>query len=810
MLIIKDFKYACRLLAREPGFSLLTILVMASGIGLSLFLFAFFHNLVFKDLPFKDGELLLQVNSTRNGISQWGGLDLHDYFEVRSHLEGVIEFSAYRERSVNVSGRDGARQYSGAIVEPNLFALTRTQPILGRVFNEADSQTGATAAIVVSYELWQNYLGGDPQVLEQMLRIDGTNHHIIGVMPQGYSFPRTADIWAPMQEDAMRMPRGRAGDVYGVVLLEEGISRKDINRQLALIMQRLEQRYPDTNSGVSAYVTSFPMTAVRDGVGVVYAMQIAAALIFFLALINAGNLLLSRAVGRGRETAIRVALGAPRIRLISQMLWESIIICVIGGTIGLLVLAWGLEVVERVTLTFFKDKPVFWWSFGINGFTLKLFVVFISVAIVATGLLPALRNSGADFNAVLRDGTRGAVGKKSGRLHRLLVISEIFLSTTVLIAAAAMVVGAYLATHADFGVETDNVLTAKISLPEADYPSRRRQAAFVHTLQSRLENTSGITKVMIGSSLPGEWSWVPAIAIEGVEYLRQGGEDYARANYVSVTPGTLEKLGVELRAGRYFNGGDDHVDGRTVIVTESFAARYLNGESPIGKRIRIAESDKKEQEWLTIIGVVEHTIYGQANDDTGKTPVVYRPFSQLPRNYMTVAMRMNTTAEQAARTLRHILASLDPDLPAYQVEPYGEIIKRSNGPLSLVSKIFLLMGIVAIVLAASGIYGVMANTVTQKTHEIGIRRALGATDKAINWQFLKMGIRELLWGGIPGLLAGYVMAMAMSRIIGLQGLALFTIAAVMTALVASVVLVATWLPARRALQMEPGEALRYE
>ena len=810
MLIISDFKYACRLLAKKPGFSLLTILVMASGIGLSLFLFSFFHNMLFKDLPFKDGESLVQLNITHKGISQWGGIDLHDYYEVRTSLEGVEEFGAYRESSVNVSGRDGARQYDSVIAEPNIFAMTRTQPIIGRSFTESESQDGAEPVVVIGYDLWQNYLGADPQVLDQMLRINSVSHRIIGVMPKGYTFPRTADLWVPMQEDATRLPRGSAGHFYGVALLEKGVSRNEINKQLALIMQRLEQRYPETNAGISAYVTTFPMTAVRDGVAVVYAMQIAAMLIFCLALINVGNLLLSRAIERSKETAIRVALGAPRWRLVGQMLWESIIICVIGGVIGLLVLAWGLEVVERITLTFFDDKPVFWWDFGVDGFTLKLFFVFIVLAVLATGLLPALRNSGSDFNAALRDGTRGAAGRQSNRLHKLLVISEIFLSTTVLIAAAAMVVGAYLATHADFGVNTDNILTAKVRLPEADYTERTQYTEFVKTLQSRLENSPGIGNVMIASSVPGEWSWVPAMAVEGREYISKGGEDYARANYVSINVDALKKLGVELKAGRYFNSGDDRFDARSVIITESFAARYFPDESPLDKRIRIAEKNHDKQEWLTIVGVVEHTIYGQANDDTGKTPTVFRTFSQLPRNYMTIALQMKADAEQATRTLRSTLASIDPELPAYHLENYNEIIKRSNGPLSLISKIFLLMGVVAIVLAASGIYGVMANTVNQKTQEIGVKRALGATDGLIGRQFLMLGVRQLLWGGVPGALAGYAMGVAMSRIVGLQGLGLVVIAVMMTVLVAAVVLTATWLPTRRALDMEPGEALRYE
>ena len=292
--------------------------------------------MLLNELPFKDGESLVQINTTHKGISQWGGIDLHDYYEVRTSLEGVEEFGAYREASVNVSGRDGARQYDSVVAEPNIFALTRTQPIIGRSFTEAESQVGAEPVAVIGYDLWQNYLGADPQVLDQMLRINSVNHRIIGVMPHGYTFPRTADLWLPMQEDATRLARGSAGHFYGVALLEKGVSRNEINRQLALIMQRLEQRYPETNTGISAYVTTFPMTAVRDGVAVVYAMQIAAMLIFCLALINVGNLLLSRAIERSKETAIRVALGATDYIIGRQFLMMGVRQLLWGGIPGVL------------------------------------------------------------------------------------------------------------------------------------------------------------------------------------------------------------------------------------------------------------------------------------------------------------------------------------------------------------------------------------------------------------------------------------------------------------------------------------------
>lgn len=808
MIALSDLKYAIRLLLKTPGFTVLTLLVMAAGIGLSVYLFAFFNTILYKDLPFKDGGSLVRLHSSQNGVKNIGDINLHDYYEIRTQVRGLKEFGAYRDASFNVSGREGARRYSGIAAESNIFQLTRTKPALGREFTGAENQAGAENVVVIGHDLWQNQFAGDTQVIGQMLRINGISHKVIGVMPQGYFFPDIAELWVPLREDATQLARGAAGAVYGLAHLEEGVSIRDVNRELAVIMQRIEEKYPKTNTGIGAYITAIPMSIVEDGIGVVYSMQIAAILILMLAAINVGNLLLSRAIERGKETAIRVALGAPRSRLISQMLWESIIICSIGGIIGLLVIAWGFEVTEVITAAFFVDRPSFWWKFGIDGFTLKLFVLFVLATILITGLLPAWRNSGADFNAVLRDGTRGALGKKTGRLNRVLVISEIFLSITVLIVASVMVVTAYVRTHADYGANTDNILTAKIRLTDSSYDSPEKQAQFARTLQSRLENSVGIGDVMIASALPGAYSINPAIALEGKEYTKDRG--YPRANYIVVTPGSLAKLGVELKEGRYFNGGDDGLEKKSAIVTDSFVSRHFPNESAIGKRLRIAGVDGNESDWITIVGVVEHTIQGGANEESGKRASIFRPFAQAPRNQITIAMEMKADRSTAVQTLRKTLQSIDPELPAFRIEPYAEAITRVNAPIQFISKVFLLFGIAAVILAASGIYGVMSNTVNQRTQEIGVKRALGAMEERITKEFLITGFRQLLWGAIPGLLAGGAMGFVMSQIFGGGNTALIIIAIAIVTVIGSVVMFATYLPTRRVLQMEPSEALRYE
>jgi putative ABC transport system permease protein len=808
MMIINDFKYAVRLLSKKPGFTILTTLVMATGIGLSVFLFSFLNTLVFKPLPFEGGDSIVQLSTSQNGVRNVGTINLHDYLEIKNNVKGLTEFGAFRDVSLNVSGRDGTRRYSGIASEPNIFQITRTQPLLGRGFLDADNQVGAQNVIIIGYDVWQNQFGGDAQIVDQSVRVNGENYKIIGVMPQGYYFPYTAELWIPLREDPTRMNRGTSGDVFGLAHLEKNASMDDVNREISVVMQRLQEKYPKTNNGVGAYIEYIPMTGVEDGAPVLFAMQVIVFLILILASINVGSLLLSRAIERGKETAIRVALGAPRSRLISQMLWESIIICTLGGIIGLLVLAWGLEVTESTLTTFNPDRPNFWWKFGIDAYTIEIFLLFVITTILVTGLLPAWRNSGSDFNAVLRDGTRGALGKKAGRLNRALVICEIFVSMTVLIAAGVMAVSNYMTTRADYGADPDNVMTAQVLLTESKYDTAEKQNNFVKALESRLENSEGIGDVMISSALPGEFTITPTMALEGQEYTEDKG--YPRANYIAVTPASMEKLGIELKSGRYFNTGDDGLDKKTVIVTESFASRYFNSQSPIGKRIRIVGADGEESEWLSIVGVVEHTIQGAPVEESGKTPSVFRPFSQEPRNQVTVAMKTKGDSSEAVHSLRETLSSIDPEMPAFRVEPYQQIFHRISAPMLFGTSLFLIFGMAAAVLASSGLYGVMSNTVNQRTQEIGVKRALGAPEQRIISEFLRKGANQLLWGGIPGLLAGCAMGFGMAQTMGIGNGAIVIIALLFTVIIGGVVMLASYLPTKRALRMEPAAALRYE
>lgn len=807
-MIFQDFKYALRLLAKKPGFTALTTLVMAAGIGLSLYMFSFFNTILFKELDFKDGETLIMLSASHNGSISSDKINLLDFQEIKHSIKGLSEFTGYSNTNVTVSARDGARRYNAVLTQPNFFNITRTEAILGRSFNANENLSGANKVVVIGYDIWQKQFAGDLEVTKQSLKINGNNHQIIGVMPQGYLFPNNAQMWLPMIDDKTKSTRIDTPSLYGLAHIDNATSMSEIDQQLAVIMKRIENKYPQTNSATSAYVTTIPGSGAGDGQPVIYTMHIVAVLILALASINVGNLLLSRAVERSKETAIRVALGAPRFRLISQMLWESIIICTLGGVIGFLIVAWGLEVSGPITQTFFINPTSFWWQFAVDSYTIKLFFTILIITIVMTGLLPAWKNSGNDFNSVLRDGTRGALGKKAGRLNKLLVISEIFISMTILIAASVMVYAAHQQSNLDIGADTDNILTARVLLADKQYNAKNKQVQFAKTLQSRLENSPGIGEVMISTALPGDYSLEEKLILEGKEYSKDTNISYPKANYISIMPDALQKLGVILKSGRYFNSSDNGLEKNTAIVTQEFAQQHFQDSNAIGQRFRLAQTDSKKITWITIVGIVENTIQG--NREGRALPSVFRPFTQAPRQQLTIAMRMKSNINAASTTLRKTLQSIDPLLPSFKIETYAQSNERFTAPIKFISSLTALFGLAAVVLAASGIYGVMSNTINQRTQEIGIKRALGADEKTITKEFIKGGAKQLLWGGIPGVIAGCAMGYAMSQLFGTSNDALVIISLSITTMIGSVVMLATYLPTQRALEMEPSDALHHE
>jgi predicted permease len=809
-----DLNYAIRLLLKRPGFTALAIVVLAVATALSLFMLGFIHTMAYKALPFKDGEDIVIIDALRDDIMMNGG-HLHplDLNEIRQSLGGLEEFVLTQERHSIVSGRDSARTYLASRTEAHMFRLTRTEPILGRVFTDAEVSGGGEAVVVISHDVWQSYFGGIGNVIDQVVRIDGETARVIGVMPPGFRFPYTNDMWMPLRLDLDRVSRGDGANLMAVARLADGASVDEVQAELHLVMRRLSEAYPETNDRLSAYVTSLPMSSMGQGMIFVITSMIIAVFLVVLAAVNVGNLLLSRALERNKETAIRLALGAPRLRLVLQMMWESAAIILVGAGAGLLIAAWGLQETNAITASFLDEPPLFWWHFGLDRFVWSVFVWMILGMLLLAGLTPAIRAAGRDFMSTLRDGARGAVSRKDGRLSHALVIIECLLSVAILIAASVTVVTSYMSVRADYGVEMDGVFTARINLPQGGYSEADKQTRFTEDLKRSLLAKGGVRDVAIMSSLPGTSGWDPTYEVEGFEY--RDASQLPRGTLSSVVPGSMEMLGIELLEGRFFDSRDA-VDGMsTVIVSEAAVRKHWPNETALNRRLRVKDSNLPEgysdsSEWRTVIGVVRQTIHGQPFGPVEDATTFYVPFAQQPNAHMYVAFTWSGDTAGAMRSLDAALASVDADVPAFSLMSYAERADKNVAAMAFISQLFLLFGVVAVLLAGSGIYAVMSNSIAQRTQEIGVKRALGASDSRVFRDFFGTALRRLMIGIVPGTLIGGTFGWLAASLLDMNFAILAIIVIVMPLFLTAIILLATWVPTRRALALEPSEALRHD
>jgi putative ABC transport system permease protein len=809
-----DLKYAVRVLLKRPGFSALAMAVLAVATALSLFMLSFIHTLAFKALPFEDGEDIVVVDALRDGIMYNGGhLSPLDLEELHQSLTGLDEFVMTVESFAILSGRDSARTYQTSRTQAQMFRLTRTEPILGRAFTDAEVRAGGEQVVVISHDVWQSYFGGAGNVIDQLVRVDGETTRIIGVMPPGFRFPYSNDLWLPLRVDTDRVTRGDGVKAMAVARLGEGVSAEEVQLAAHQVMRRLSEAYPDTNDRLSVYVTTIPLSSMGQGMLFVNTAWLTAVFLVVLAAVNVGNLLLSRALERNTEIAIRLALGAPASRLVIQMMWESAIIIFIGAGAGLLLAAWGLEAANTLVVGFLDQPPLFWWRFGPDPFVWSVFAAMVIGMLMLAGVFPALRAAGTDYNSALRDGAHNAFSRKNGRISLMLVITECMLSVAILIAAGVVIANSYKGVRADYGVEPEGIFTARINLPENRYSSTGQQNRFAADLHNALSSKSGVRGVAIMSSLPATSDWNPTYEPEGFE--SGNANQLPRGTVSSVYPGSMNALGMTLLEGRFFDSRDSVQGQATVIIPQGTATKHWPGQSALGQRLRIKDNDLPEgysnnDDWRTVVGVVGQTLHEQPFGDLSALTVLYVPFAQMPNAGIYAAFTYPGDLAGAMRSLDVAMASVDPDVPAFSMMTYAKRMSINVAAMSFLSKIFVLFGLTALILAGSGIYGVMSNSIAQRTQEIGIKRALGATDQRILRDFFGSASRRMLFGIVPGTLIGGGIGWLLSNLFALGNSLLVALIITMPLSLIAIIFLATWIPTRRALLMEPSDALRHD
>jgi len=805
MFLASDLRLSGRMLVRQPGLSILAVLALGLGIGLSTIMFSIVEGVFLRGLPFEEADRIvgIGVSDANQGAARLP-FTQHEFLDVRDRARSVDHVSAMRTGTVNLSGAEGRpERYDAGFMTAAAFAVPRVPPLVGRAFVTGDDEVGAPPVVVLGYAVWRDRFRADPTVVGRTIRVNGVSRTVVGVMPEGFRYPGFQDLWIPLAIDVSDLKRNEGPTVMVTGRVAAGVTLDEARAELATIARALAAEHPDTNRTRTFTVNPYIEQFLRaDAARYSYTMLVAVFGVLLVACANVANLLLARAALRTKEMAVRSALGATRWRVISQLVTESLVLALAGAGLGLGLAQAGITLFNRATV---DTDPPFWIDIRLDPTVLAFVAAITIVSGVLAGALPAWQSSRRDANETLKDESRGAAGLRLGRFSTGLVMVEIALSCGLLVASGLIIKSVINLKTTDFGFATADVFTARLGLFEADYPDHAARARFYADLERRLQRVPGALAVALTTDLPATGSARTAFAVEGATYPTD--DDHPVARQVLVTPGYFETLGRRVARGRDFAASDDAGAPAVTIVNRSFADRYFANEDPIGRRIRAGRADSG-QPWRTIVGVAPDLFMGDVDN---RTPAgFYTPMAQVSGQFAAVMIRTASTPASLGPAVRDAVAALDPNLPIYRVAPLVERIREDDWPYEVFGSLFVAFGAAALFLATAGLYGVVAFSVSRRTQEIGVRMALGATRRNVLAMVLRQGAVEIGVGLAAGLaVAGGFSLVMRDMLYDVQPWDA-TVFLVVTAALVVTSLVACLVPARRAMRLEPMTALRYE
>jgi predicted permease len=831
--LVQDLRVGLRVLLREKGFCALSVIVLALGICGVTTTFSVVNGVMLRGFSFPNSARMVSVSfidpTSRNFFGQNGQVLPMDFEEVQPKQQSFELMTAYISgATVNVTNEGVPRRYTGAYVTDTFLRILGVSPSIGRDFRPEDNQPGAEKVALIGYGVWQRDFGGTPDIVGKALKINGTPATVIGVMPKGFAFPINDEWWVPLFREypvrARSDPRGNNPSV--LALLKRGVSLDQANAEMTTIARQLADAYPDTNKQfntgkVEPLLKTYTPLPLR---GTLLTMLAFCVGVLLIGCFNVMNMQFARATLRTRELAIRSSLGASRSRLMLQMLTESLLVTVVGAGLGV-VLAWYFTDLLNATVRTFDFPPPSWMTFDIDRPVLVFSLAAMFAAAIASGLLPAWMASRANLATVLKEGGRGT-SRGTRVVMRGLVVFQVVVTSILLIGSLLQMQSIRKQQTIDYGYDTDGVMTARMGLMDGDYPTNDARKLFF----DRLVRELGVRPEFEGIALTNRFRMVFSgsgpVEIEGREYKDK--KDRLNANFEQVTPGYFDVIGQALVEGRKFQ--DDDVDTKlpVAIANAAFARKYWGNESPLGRRFRALDSNSLQPgPWRTIVGVVETVRmlppFNIPNvDETG----FYVPFYSQPSGptkadegvsqfaTLIVKPRRGMQAEALMNTMRQEVTKVDPNLPLYFVGTARRQIEGFVSQNRVVAIMFSVFGLVATVIAAVGIYGVMSFSVSQRTQEMGVRMALGADSRRILGMVLRQGSVLTLMGVALGVVItlGLVVAAGDNMQAVLFGVSPRDplVYAAVAALVALISLAASLVPARRATRVDPMIALRAE
>jgi putative ABC transport system permease protein len=790
-----DLRYAVRGLRSSPGFTAVALLTLAMGIGASTTIFSVANTVLLRPFPYREPDRIVRLYET-NPSTETFGISEPNYLDWRQRVRGMSQLAAFTGRNASLLGDGDPVELAALVATPSLFPLLGVRPLLGRVFRDEEAKPGAPARVVLlSYALWQTRFGGDRGVVGRTLNLGGTSYEVIGVMPPDLVFPGNPELWEPLAPSPSAQRGDRRLGVIGRLAPNVTLARSlDEMRSVA---RDLARQYPETNGEWGANVTSLQAWLIGDDLRTrVQALLVAVGLLLLMGCVNVANLLLARATARQREMSVRAALGAGRGRIVRQLLTESLVLAAAGAAIGVLLTTLAVPVLRDVGETAIPrlDELAVDWRVVFFGIAASL------VTGILFGIAPALQASRADLNDLLRSGGRVAA---AGRLRSILIVTSVAMALVLLVGAGLVGRSFERLMRVDYGFRAEGVFTASVALPNGRYPERAQRAAFYSEAARRLAATPGVRAVGFTNIAPFSGGST-AISFAVVGRQPASADEFLSANWRSVTPGYFAATGVPLKKGRLIAETDGEPAPRVVVITETMARRIWPGVDPLGQQVTVGGSPAP---W-TVVGIVGD-IRDQLLQEEPR-PMMYLSFQQVPWSSMWVLVRGPGDPLALAPVVRREIRAIDPLLPVANEQPLSRLVSQIAAQPRFTALIFGLFASAALVLAVVGVYGIVAYGVTQRTREIGVRLALGATPSGIVRGVVRHGVGLAGFGVAIGLWAAYALSRFMQGILydvaPTDAVTYLAVAALLVGCAAA----ASTLPARWAARLDPVRALRDE
>lgn len=799
--LLRDIRYGVRSLLKRPGFTAIALIALALGIGANTAIFSLVNAVLLRPLPFAEPERLVWMwGNIRNGGNRASVSPL-DFLDYRKQNTTFEEFAATFSvpLALNLTGNGEPERLTAAGVTGNYFQALGAKPALGRTFLLENEKPGSDQVAVLSYGLWQKRFGGDAGIVNKTVILDGKTCAVIGVMPQNFSFPQSAELWVPINFDiSPGMKQRKAHFLRPIGKLKAGVTLAQAQADTDAIARRLEEQYPDTNTGWNLRLVSLREQLVGNTRPTLFILFGAVGFVLLIACANVANLLLVRAAGRQKEIALRTALGAGRFRIARQMITESVLLALAGGTLGTLLAIWGVDLLVTLSAVSIPPTAQVRIDATVLGFTL-LISVFTGVLF---GLAPALRTMKLNLSESLKEGGRsGSEGAQHNRTRSVLVVLESAVAVVLLIGAGLLIRSLIQLQDVSPGFDAHNVLTMRLDLPEQKYSQPDKSANFFSQLESRVGGLPGVESVGLVSELPltGQPNDMP-YTVEGrppVSIDQAFDDDFRRVNRQY-----FGAMRIPLLRGRNFTEQEVRQSAKVVIISDLLARQVFPNEEPLGKRL-VMSFGNEAFEIIGIVGDVRHRAL-----ESKPFAAMYLPTYET--GWMNVVIRTKADPTSLAAAVRKEVQGIDPDQPVADVKTMEDWLGTAVAGPRYRTTLLALFALVALVLASTGIYGVMSYSVSQRTHEIGVRMALGARQLDVLKLVVRQGMTLVVVGVGLGLLGAFALTRVMSTLLfGVTARDPVTFVAV-AALLTLVAFVACYLPARRATRVDPLVALRYE